>query len=311
MERYVTLFDNLFLPQGLALYDSLERHGGDFVLWVLCVDKAACDILQKLKLPRLKTAHLADFETPALLSAKAQRTRGEYCWTITPLAPKVVFELDQDAERVTYVDADLYFLRDPQNIFTEFEISGKHVLITEHAYASEHDQSASSGKYCVQFMTFYRDKSEPVRKWWEERCLEWCFARIEDGKFGDQKYLDDWPVRFSNQVHVTTCLSAFLAPWNATRFPYSEGIIYHFHGFRITNRSFILTTGYTLPDTLIKHVYEPYMDSVRKALKSLESVGWNAPSQSPGYSPLMRIKNFIGAIKREFWRFRTARVLAR
>ena len=28
-------------------------------------------------------------------------------------------------------------------------------------------------------------------KWWRDRCLEWCYARIEDGKFGDQFYIED------------------------------------------------------------------------------------------------------------------------
>ncbi len=51
-------------------------------------------------------------------------------------------------------------------------------------------------------MTFKRNDGELVRSWWEERCLEWCYARFEDGKFGDQKYLDDWTSRFNKQVHV-------------------------------------------------------------------------------------------------------------
>jgi hypothetical protein len=34
MEHYVTLFDSLFLPQGLALHMSMERHAGVYTLWI-------------------------------------------------------------------------------------------------------------------------------------------------------------------------------------------------------------------------------------------------------------------------------------
>ncbi|HAO68133.1 MAG TPA: glycosyl transferase, partial [Verrucomicrobiales bacterium] len=39
MEHYVTLFNSLFLPQGLALYQSMVKKVQDFNLWILCVDE--------------------------------------------------------------------------------------------------------------------------------------------------------------------------------------------------------------------------------------------------------------------------------
>ena len=48
MEHFVTLFDSLFLPQGLALHISMERHLKDYTLWSLCVDDKSHEILNKL-----------------------------------------------------------------------------------------------------------------------------------------------------------------------------------------------------------------------------------------------------------------------
>ena len=238
MEHYVTLFDSLFLPQGLALHASLERHAGDYTLWVLCVDDAAHDVLTKLALPNMRLLHLEKLETDDLRRVRGERTVGEYCWTLTPFAPRFVFEADTSVERVTYVDADMWLRKNPSPIFREFDASGKAVLITDHGYAPEYDQTSTSGQFCVQFMTFQRERGEVVRKWWEERCIDWCYARFEDGKFGDQKYLDDWPERFSDSVHVLQHEEWMLAPWNTIRFPYGTGICHHFHGLRIVEHRY-------------------------------------------------------------------------
>ncbi|WP_119681322.1 glycosyl transferase [Indioceanicola profundi] len=266
MEHYITIFDSNFLPQGLALHSSLKRHAGPFTLWVVCMDQRAADVLTGLAHPEIRPIPLAEVETPELLAVKAGRSRAEYCWTLTPHAPKWVFERDPTAQRATYVDADLFLMKSPSPVFAELEASGKSVLITEHAYDAEFDKSEESGRFCVQFMVFDRVGGEPVRRWWEERCMEWCFARSEDGKFGDQKYLDDWPVRFADQVHVLGKLDAFMAPWNARRFPYSGAIAWHFHDLRLLGPDKVrLQRGYRLPECVRRHVYGPYVTELRRA----------------------------------------------
>ncbi len=309
MEHYVTLFDGLFLPQGLALHASMERHAGSYTLWVLCMDEAAYDVLTSLHLPNLKLLALSQLETPELLAVKSGRTRGEYCWTLTPFAPRFVFEAAFEVERVTYLDADLWFRKNPALIFREFTASGKGVQITDHAYAPEYDSTATSGQFCVQFMTFHRQRGEAVRKWWEARCLEWCFARYEDGKFGDQKYLDDWPERFPDEVHVLGQKELLLAPWNVTRFPYGQAVAYHFHGLRIlAGKRVVLAPKYSLPHFVVANIYKPYLRDLRAVVVQLENAGWEVLKQSAPPGWLESLRPLLGLIVRNFWRVRLYRV---
>lgn len=275
MEHYVTLFDSLFLPQGLALHASLERHAGRYTLWVLCIDDAAFEALRKLALPNLRLLAVDEVLNDDLRRVRPTRSRAEWCWTLTPFTPRFVFDADPSANRVTYVDADVWLARSPQPVFDELEASGKAVQITEHAYAPEHDQSQLSGRFCVQFMTFLRDRGERVRSWWAERCIEWCYARFENGKFGDQKYLDDWPRQFAHDVHVLRDRALLQGPWNASRFAPGEAVAYHFHGLRTLRDGHVLITtlDYRIPQTTLMQFYQPYRDDLRVAYARLQAIG--------------------------------------
>jgi len=319
MEHYVTLFDSLFLPQGLALHMSMERHAGSYTLWILCVDDEVHEVLFKLNLPNVRLLQLSKLKTPELLAVKPNRSKGEYCWTLTPFTPRFVFEADAEVPRVTYLDADLWFRKNPEPIFREFDASGKDVLITDHAYAPEYDQSATSGQYCVQFMTFTRDGGESVRKWWEEKCIEWCFARFEDGKFGDQKYLDDWPIIFAGHVHILTNKELVLAPWNATRFPYGNAVAWHFHALRIVINSGKLSSpaidsrlsfsevinseqslsaeygAYRLPQCTRDNIYLPYLNDLRAVVGQLTRIGVILKPQKP--QELQETLSIVGNLK--------------
>jgi hypothetical protein len=272
MEHYVTLFDSFYLPQGLALHASMERQFSNYQLWILCVDDATHAVLQRLGLPNVRLLRLSQLETQELLRVKASRTKGEYCWTLTPFAPRFVFEAAPEVGRVTYVDADLWFRRNSAAIFRELEVAGKQVLITDHAYAADYDNSALVGQFCVQFMIFTHG-GEPVRKWWEDRCIEWCHGWYEDGKMGDQKYLDDWPERFPEHVHVLQDEGLALGPWNATRFPYGRSVFYHFHSLRIASETMVEVGTFHLPAFVLEHVYAPYLRDLRAAVSLLRSHG--------------------------------------
>lgn len=309
MEHFVTLFDSLFLPQGLALHISMERHAGIYTLWILCVDDEVHDVLTRLDLPNVRLLQLSKLETPELLGVKPARGKGEYCWTLTPFAPRFVFEADPDIVRVTYLDADIWFRKHPAPIFREFDASGKNVLITDHAYAPEYDQSLTSGQYCVQFMTFTRDGAEAVRKWWEDRCIEWCFARVEDGRFGDQKYLDHWPEMFPESVHVLADKELLLAPWNATRFPYGNAVCWHFHALCIafdSKGALVVEYGsYLLPKCTRDNVYRPYFNDLRTSIERMKKIGvtWQPPKT---YSKLNCAMVRLRLLTQRFWQFNTS-----
>ena len=303
MEYYVTSFNSGFLPQGLALHMSMNRHIDKFILYILCLDEEVFIILKNLNLSNVRLLKLSDLETDELIRVKKERTLREYCWTLTPFAPKFVFEANPEVKRVTYLDADLWFRKNPKSIFFEFESSLKDVLITDHAYAPEYDQSATSGQYCVQFMIFTRQGGETVRKWWEDRCIEWCYARAENGKFGDQKYLEIWPDLFCNLVHVLQDKELALAPWNVTRYPYSNSVFFHFHGLRILSKTQLSLGGYFIPKLVLKYVYEPYVNDLKSARCLLDSLGFCIQSQAKPVNFAKRIYRRLSKIKIQFSKY--------
>ena len=283
VEHYITLFDNNYLPMGMCLHASLMTHGGAFVLWVLCMDDTVYANLTRLALPNMRLIRLADAENQALLGIKPTRSRVEYCWTITPFTAQLVFDRDPSAARATYVDADVFLLDSPSRVFAELEAAGKHVLITDHAFDPQYAAAAENGRFCVQFMTFDRSAAAAhVMAWWQERCIEWCYARIEGDKCGDQKYLDVWPEMFGDAVHVLADLDLALGPWNAEhRHRLAAGralrpAFYHFHSFRIVGpRRARLFTGYRIGAA--RWVYDRYVAAMGAAARLLEGKGIPLP----------------------------------
>lgn len=211
-----TLYNSLYLDKGLVLYDSLCECAKDFKLYVLCMDDKCYEVLKDLNQENHIPIKLSDFEDndKELLQTKAKRSFGEYCWTCTPSIIKYVIE-KYNEPICTYIDADMYFYQDPELLVNEMRKAGKSVMIIPHRFSRLNKHFESNGVYCVEFNTFINEsKSQEVLKKWRQDCLECCSAKNDGLHFGDQKYLDRWPVVYPDVVHVCQNVGAGVAPWN-------------------------------------------------------------------------------------------------
>lgn len=313
MLNFCTLFDSNYLAKGITMYESLNNVCFDFHLYIFAFDDISFNVLKKIDFKNATVISLKEFEDEKLLNVKNNRTKAEYSWTSTPST--ILYCLNNfDIDSCTYVDADLYFFNNPVVLIDEM---GKaDVLITDHRYTTQYDQSKESGRYCVQFMCFKKTLNGlTVLNWWRSACLDWCYNRKEDGKFGDQKYLDNWNENFKG-VHDLKHLGGGVAPWNVQQyFFYTKNdlikgleitsdkefdlIFYHFHHLNNQKINFMnefYLGPYLLTKNVISYIYKPYilkLKTIDKFIKSLDFTLDTLGSVEINFSNLRLIAHII------------------
>lgn len=271
--EFVTLFDRHYALRALALWRSLDRHLKDFRLWVVAMDAYTENMVKTLGLQGVEVIPVGELEDAELLEKKRERTPGEYCWTLTPRVFEAIFARAPEVPSAVYIDADVWLRQSPRIVLDAFEESIADVLVTEHAYFPAFDQSATSGTFCVQFLGAKRGSSSDIIGRWRDQCTDWCFAYTDGGRFGDQGYLNDWPLIYGDRVHIPSKKEWFQGPWNALRFPYSEAITYHFHGFKYFRGGRFRVGDYPVPEPHRRIVYEEYLKDLKWAETTLREVG--------------------------------------
>lgn len=282
--NFCTLFDQNYATRGLALYASLLTHGGSFTLWILCMDEIVYNALTQLRLEHVQLIPLATLEDNELRQIKPTRSAVEYCWTLTPSLPLYILTTHPELDHITYLDADTYFFSSPQPLYDEWQ--DQSILIVSHNYSKRYQYKAAlSGIYNVEFLIFRNDQTGlACLRWWRERCNEWCYFRPEDGKLGDQMYLNDWPDRFP-RMQVAQHLGAGVAPWNIERFTFQRQgsqvniddlpvIFFHYHAFKwYTKKMYEPLSGYYYcPPVVTQLIYQPYAKALRQALQRIQTV---------------------------------------
>lgn len=294
--NFCTLFDSNYISKGLALYHSLDACCEDFTLYVMAMDTACVRILSKLNFPNIVIDSLEDNMSEELLKAKSNRSRAEFCWTCGSYSTEFFME-KYSLPDVTYLDSDLMFFSSPKTIFDELKAQNASVGLSPHFIPYN-----ASGKYCVQFCYFKNDENgRGALHWWKNECLKWCYSKMEDGKYGDQKYLDYMPVLFSNVCDIEH-RGAGMAYWNEFSYKFKKDVLlykgreypyifFHYSGFRLEARenTLFVEECYPVGDNLREYLVKPYINLIRRVYT--EDLGLEIVNvvYSKSYSRLMML----------------------
>lgn len=285
IRHFCTLFDSNYLLKGVVMLRTLRQWCPTAEVEVLCMDDRSRRVLQALKLPGVSLLTLAEVEDEDLLRIKRGRSIAEYCWTLSASLCWYLMRNRPHIGLLTYIDADLMFFSDVQPLFDE--MGDASITIIEHRFTPRLAHLEAYGRFNVEWVSFKRDK-EGMRclEVWRSQCIEWCFARLEDGKLGDQKYLDTWPADYRS-VCILQHKGAGVAPWNYPNCRYSERasavyaddvplVFYHFHQFQLLkgghydHMSSVHSAGGPVP-LLIYSRYERALEAVLETVRAVEA----------------------------------------
>jgi len=256
-------------------------------------------MLDVLDLPGVILLDLSDVEDEDLLRIKPGRSIAEYCWTLSAALCWHLFATRKAIETLTYLDADLMFFSKLEPIFKE--IGTASIAVIEHRFTPQLEGSLAYGRFNVEWVGFRRTEvGLACLKTWRDQCIAWCFSYFDNGRFGDQKYLDAWPDLYPDDLHIIQHIGAGVAPWNYPNYQYSLNgpninvnneilIFYHFHQFQILSGgrfdhvSNTYLNGGPVP-LLIYHRYESALNEVFFKIRTLD------PCFAGGVRPVSMIR---------------------
>ena len=184
---FCTVISRFRLYQAVALFCSLQEVITDHIIYVLCVDDETHRLISRMGWQRIRLLHICELKNESLNQLKKNRRMNEYCWTLKPLLIEAVFSRDPQIDRVTYVDADLFFFSDPSVIFKNQPhcsvlLSRGDIVIPSLEPENKKRLQALMGKYNSGFISFKRDETGlECLKWWKKSCLKSCVSKPEAG----------------------------------------------------------------------------------------------------------------------------------
>ena len=181
-------------------------------MYYLCLDEDTYDSIIRINdmFNNIIPIRLIDLESEfsELDIAKNNRRYDEYCWMFASWFSDYLLKT-YDIDHITYVDADIIFLKNPQIIYDE--IGDKSVGIHEHRHLTE---KSTYGKYNVGIIYFKSNEiGLNVLDWWKDAVMNKKYPELST--CGDQKYLEGFIPRFGEKnISIFDNGVGHGAPWN-------------------------------------------------------------------------------------------------
>lgn len=281
---------------------SLLKYHPEHTLFIVCMDSEVYKSLVRNPIPNsliFPHQELLKF-CPQLIEIRKQRSNAEYFFTCSAQVCEFIISKNLSIDILNYIDADLCFYNSLNPLFEE--LGNASIGIIKHNFHFLNRSKVKYGKYNVGWISFRNDiEGRKCISTWAKDCIEWCYQRLENGKYADQKYLDYWPDKYPN-LKILIHKGANLAIWNLKNYNiklYNGKIFvdndpllfYHFAGLKqIQSNKFIthLSSYYVkLQGVVLEKIYIPYLKDIVK-LKSKKKIEFKKEMNRPNLVSLLR-----------------------
>lgn len=300
MNYVVTIFDKNYLVRALALYRSALLHVPDVKFIFIYPDNESEYILKNLNLDKVELIRIDQIPDPEFLKTINNRTPVEFMITAKSCWMKYLLEilpLNKD-DVLAFIDPDILFYSSIENTIKKIKDGRYSIAITPHKFQPEKEYMNNKvGKYNAGVIFFRKDDNAlKCLSEWREQCINWCHLRYEDGKIGDQMYLNDWAAKHVG-VYELPDKGINLGTWNTERFVIKKElpgnfsidgehlICYHFHGLKIYLNSKGEIKPYPI-NVYDKKIYRKYILALQKEYSIIKEVD---PAWEYGFAPKLNL----------------------
>lgn len=248
MKHILTLSDKKYLPFALTMYESLKKHSTDFKLHYLATDDETYNWLKERQLENVVVYRLDNMPKEDMDYLRAncpmvdENKQSPFHFALAPVFTNYAIN-HLKLPSVLYVDADIFWYRDVQEVFNSAKCFDIGLVTHKHQgwdaktgyfnVGIVYFDNSEDGSACVEFW-----KGVTIRKdhyWYESH-----------GTCGDQKYLELFPRMFPGSVKVFDIDIGHGAPWNFTRSKIKDGNI-------TWNSEFVLMKGDVTQPLVFNH----------------------------------------------------------
>lgn len=303
---FCTITTLKYLPKCLALLASIEKYTDSFHLWICCMDAATYNILSAMKLRNVTLLKLSEIENEGLKSVKDDRKEHEYCWTLKASLILYIFQHYESADSLLYVDSDVFLFSGPDKCF---EFLKKHpIFLTCHNFSQDFKYLyRKKGRFNAGIIGFKRcTTAVSYLKWWRKKCIEWCYDAVLEGRFADQKYLEEI-VKSCGEAYVEESIGMNAAVWNVRNKEVYERdnkifigekllVFYHFSSFMILGENrFDLWKWDSLKISYLtkRLIYLPYAKAIAGSIKRIKPYIDDISKMFDDAEAEYRVSNFV------------------
>ncbi len=277
-QNFAIAISKYYVSRCLVLIESIIKY--EVNIFILCFDADAEKLIKK----NINSKKIFIFNYKEILSfdkslKKINRSRKliDKIVTSRPIFLRYINNKFKSKD-IFLLDSDIYFFSNPRLLLKYTQKSS--VAYCEHDFSRNKIKlNKNYGEFNGGFVYVRFDKNgKKFLLNWSKLCKKWCEFDSKEGKFSDQKYLEDLSKKINN-LKILKRPEINLAPWNIegkkielkkkqVYVNNNKLIFFHFHGLRQISKNFYIlgvsNYNFILPNELKKILFYNYIKKLKK-----------------------------------------------